>query len=502
MIIREDAIYGRQSVDRKDSISIESQIEFCKYELRGGNFRKYTDKGYSGKNTDRPKFQEMMADIRRGLIKRVVVYKLDRISRSILDFATMMETFQEYNVEFVSSTEKFDTSTPMGRAMLNICIVFAQLERETIQKRVTDAYYSRCQHGFHMSGAAPYGFQLEPTTIEGIRTKMMKPDPETADIAKLMFEMYSQPGISFGDIARYFADEGILIYGKEMKRGFISQLLRNPIYAQADLDMYEFFKSQGTVVVNEATDFAGTNGCYYYQGKGNTEDKHKHLQGQTLVLAPHEGFIPSELWLKCRKKLLASHTYQPARKARNTWMAGKIKCGKCGYALMSAHSNGILYMRCTVHADSGVCPGCGCVKLHELEAVVYGAMVKKLKDFKTLTGRKNAAKISPKLAAKRLELAQVESEIEKLLDTLTGASPVLLSYANSKIEELDARRQSIANEIAKLSADAVPMEKMESISGYLDDWENVSFEDKRQVVDALITVIRATNEKVEIEWKI
>ena len=141
MIIREDAIYGRQSVDRKDSISIESQIEFCKYELRGGNFRKYTDKGYSGKNTDRPKFQEMMADIRRGLIKRVVVYKLDRISRSILDFATMMETFQEYNVEFVSSTEKFDTSTPMGRAMLNICIVFAQLERETIQKRVTDAYF-------------------------------------------------------------------------------------------------------------------------------------------------------------------------------------------------------------------------------------------------------------------------------------------------------------------------------------------------------------------------
>ena len=158
---RIDAIYARQSVDRKDSISIESQIEFCKYELRGGNFKDYKDKGFSGKNTDRPRFQELMADIKRGLIRRVVVYKLDRISRSILDFATMMELFQQYNVEFVSSTEKFDTSTPMGRAMLNICIVFAQLERETIQKRVTDAYYSRCQRGFHMSGAAPYGFKLE-----------------------------------------------------------------------------------------------------------------------------------------------------------------------------------------------------------------------------------------------------------------------------------------------------------------------------------------------------
>ena len=234
MNIREDAIYGRQSVDRKDSISIESQIEFCKYELRGGNFRQYTDKGYSGKNTDRPKFQELMADIKRGLIKRVVVYKLDRISRSILDFATMMETFQAYNVEFVSSTEKFDTSTPMGRAMLNICIVFAQLERETIQKRVTDAYYSRCQRGFHMSGAAPFGFQLEPTTIQGIRTKMMKPDPETADIARLIFEMYAQPSTSFGEIARHFADEGILIYDKELTRGFISQMLRNPIYDHHD----------------------------------------------------------------------------------------------------------------------------------------------------------------------------------------------------------------------------------------------------------------------------
>ena len=128
------------------------------------------DKGYSGKNTDRPEFQKLLGEIRKGRVRRVIVYKLDRISRSILDFAVivykldrisrsildfanMMELFQEYDVEFVSSTEKFDTSTPMGRAMLNICIVFAQLERETIQKRVTDAYYSRCLKGFHMRSA-------------------------------------------------------------------------------------------------------------------------------------------------------------------------------------------------------------------------------------------------------------------------------------------------------------------------------------------------------------
>ncbi len=199
--IREDCIYARQSVDRKDSISIESQIDFCKYELKGGNCRVFKDKGYSGKNTDRPEFQKLLGEIRKGKVRRVIVYKLDRISRSILDFANMMELFQEYDVEFVSSTEKFDTSTPMGRAMLNICIVFAQLERETIQKRVTDAYYSRCLKGFHMSGQAPYGYQLEPTVVEGIRTKKMVADPVAADHVRLMFEMYAEPETSFGDIS-------------------------------------------------------------------------------------------------------------------------------------------------------------------------------------------------------------------------------------------------------------------------------------------------------------
>lgn len=87
-----NAIYARQSVDRADSISIESQIEFCQYEMRGEQYKVYTDRGYSGKNTDRPAFAEMMNDIESGVIRKVVVYKLDRISRSILDFSNMMSS--------------------------------------------------------------------------------------------------------------------------------------------------------------------------------------------------------------------------------------------------------------------------------------------------------------------------------------------------------------------------------------------------------------------------
>ena len=79
MNIREDYIYARQSVDRKDSISIESQIDFCKYELKGGSCKIFKDKGYSGKNTDRPEFQKLLDEIRKGKVRRVIVYKLDRI---------------------------------------------------------------------------------------------------------------------------------------------------------------------------------------------------------------------------------------------------------------------------------------------------------------------------------------------------------------------------------------------------------------------------------------
>lgn len=499
---RIDAIYARQSVDKKDSISIESQIEFCKYELKGGSCKEYKDKGYSGKNTDRPHFQELVRDIEKGLVKRVVVYKLDRISRSIIDFANMMELFQKYNVEFVSSTEKFDTSTPMGRAMLNICIVFAQLERETIQKRVTDAYYSRCVKGFHMSGKAPYGYKLEPTAIDGVRTKMMVKDPEAADRVRLMFEMYADPDTSFGDITRHFAQQGISFDGKELQRATLSFLLRNPVYTQADLELYEFFKGQGADVVNDAADFTGTNGCYLYQGRDIAENKNYNLKDHILVVAPHEGIVSSDLWLQCRKRLLSNSGFGGTRKAKNTWLAGKIKCGRCGAGLMSGNNPAdIPYFRCRKRADRKSCEGCGTLRVREVEQSIYGEMIRKMDEFQTLTGG-NPAKANPKLTALNVELAQIEAEIEKLLDTLTGANAVLISYANGRIEELDTKRQSLAKAIADMSAEAVSPEHMKRISGYLDNWDSIGFEDRRLVADGLISTIRATSESVQIEWKI
>lgn len=249
---RIDAIYGRQSIDKKDSISIESQFEFCRYELKGGEAKEYKDKGYSGKNIERPDFQRLLQDIRLGLIKRVIVYKLDRISRSIVDFAKLMELFKQYDVEFVSCTEKFDTSTPMGRAMLNICIVFAQLERESIQMRVQDAFYSRCTKGYYMRGRTPYGFDTEPIVMDGIKTKKLVENAEM-DFAELMFQMYAEPGNSYGDITRYFVKHSIKVYDNDLKL-YLLQLFHRELYQLCISSLHGIFS--GIITLSKSHSFS------------------------------------------------------------------------------------------------------------------------------------------------------------------------------------------------------------------------------------------------------
>ena len=292
----------------------------------------------------------------------------------------------------------------------------------------------------------------------------MVADPIAASHVRLMFEMYAEPETSFGDITRYFEERGIKVYGKSLTCSYLSQLLRNPVYAQADLEMYEFFKSQVTVVVNDAADFAGTNGCYLYQGRDVKEDKDKSLKDQILVIAPHEGFVSADVWLRCRKKLMTNTTFQNGRKARNTWLAGKIKCGKCGYALKTTHNPaGYEYLRCSKRADHKGCPGCGTLRKTEFEQFIFTAMGEKFREFKLLRGGEEKA--NPKITAYQVELAQVEAEIEKLLDTLTGANATLLAYANKKIEDLDNHRKTLSKAIADLSVETLSSQRLNCCPG-------------------------------------
>ena len=112
------------------------------------------------------------------------------------------------------------------------------------------------------------------------------------------------------------------------------------------------------------------------------------------------------------------------------------------------------------------------------------------------------AKANPKIAALQVELLHVDSEIEKLVDSLTGANNVLLSYVNVKIAELDGRKQELVKQIAELTVEAISPEQVNQISGYLDTWDNVSFDDKRRVVDLMVTTVAATSDSLNITWKI
>lgn len=501
-----DAIYTRQSVDKMDSISIESQLEYCKYETRGSPYKSYSDKGYSGKNTNRPAFEEMLEDIKQGKISRVIVYKLDRISRSILDFANMMEVFAEHNVEFVSSTERFDTSTPIGRAMLNICIVFAQLERETIQKRVADAYYSRSKRGFYMGGRIPYGFEKVKTEIDGIKTSKYVPIPDEAEQIRIMYSLYADEDNSLGDIIAYFNKNGIKhLRGGMWSAGRISEMLRNPIYVMADADVYDFFKSQGANIINPVSDYTGYNACYLYQGTVSKTRKQLDLTDKEIVLAPHQGIIPSGDWLKCRIRCLNNRQSTKTCKATTSWLAGKVKCGKCGYGLtiVKANTKWHRYFVCAaaLATKKENCQGTGgTIYADVLEDYMLNAIRNKLSEFKTLSQKKKK-QINPKINKNKIRISEIENEINDLLSKVVGANAVLMQYVNERVEGLDTERKKLQEENISLTCNQ-DKQNFDVISSHVQDWDNIGFKDKQSVVNALIKVIHIADGKIEIMWNI
>ena len=163
------AIYVRVStlhqIDR-DSLPMQKQdlAAYCSLILGTDDYEIFEDAGYSGKNTNRPAFQEMMRRVRNGEFSHVLVWKIDRVSRNLLDFAEMYSELQSLRVTFVSKNEQFDTSTAIGEAMLKIILVFAELERNMTSERVTDAMISRASNGQWNGGRIPFGYDYDADT--------------------------------------------------------------------------------------------------------------------------------------------------------------------------------------------------------------------------------------------------------------------------------------------------------------------------------------------------
>jgi site-specific DNA recombinase len=500
------AIYARQSVDKKDSISIESQIDFCRKEFDETQaYKTYIDKGFSGKDTNRPAFENLMNDIRAGQIKKVVVYKLDRISRSTLDFANIINVFKKHDVEFISSTEKFDTSTPIGKAMLQIIMVFAELERETIQKRIRDNYYARGKKGFFTGGRVPFGFIKVETKVDGKKTSMFEPNPEQMPYLLKMYEMYANTNVSLGKISDYLNENNIPAPdGGRWDSNKVSRILRNPVYVKADAEVYQYYKNKGCIISNNISDFIGTNGCYLYGKREANERKYTKVENHVLSLALHEGVINSYTWLLCQYKLDNNKQIKNSGKGKHTWLSGIAKCGYCGYAvsvIKSGHGD-YKYFNCRGKTNLKICKGHSKpIRVDEIENIIEKEILQKIEQLKNVT-IDTQVKEDTNINKIKIQLMEIDKQIDNFVNKIAEANDITMKYINEKLTALDKEKITLLEQIQELTLENSKSISMNDIFEKIDNWQNMTLEEKKQVCSNLIDKVYIKDDEISIDWKV
>ena len=226
------AVYTRKSSEEgleQEFNSLHAQREACESYIASQRSEgwvlvhdQFDDGGVSGGTLDRPALKRLLADIEDGRIDVVVVYKIDRLSRSLMDFAKLVEVFDCGGVTFVSVTQSFNTTTSMGRLTLNILLSFAQFEREVIGERIRDKFAASRKRGMWMGGHVPLGYEVRDR-------KLVINEPEAATI-RMIFERFVEVG-SATALARALAAEGVRTRrGHLVDKGFLYKLLNNRVY--------------------------------------------------------------------------------------------------------------------------------------------------------------------------------------------------------------------------------------------------------------------------------
>ena len=226
------AVYTRKSTEEgldKEFNSLQAQREACEAYIASQRSEgwalvrdAYDDGGFSGGTLERPALQQLLADIEEGLVDVVVVYKIDRLSRSLMDFSKLVEVFDRAGVTFVSVTQSFNTTTSMGRLTLNILLSFAQFEREVIAERVRDKIRASRQKGMWMGGSVPLGYVVK-------NRKLVVHEPDAA-VVRSMFERFLRVG-SATVLAKELRAEGVLTTkGRPIDKGYLYKCLSNRTY--------------------------------------------------------------------------------------------------------------------------------------------------------------------------------------------------------------------------------------------------------------------------------
>ena len=483
------AAYARQSVEKKNSISIEDQIERCEI-TAGQKLTVYKDRGYSGKNTHRPGFQKLLKDIEANKIEKLYVYRLDRFSRSVADFGRLWETLNAHNVEFVSVNENFDTSTPMGRAMLHIIMVFAQLERETTAERVKDNYYRRASLGSWPGGPAPYGFTTGRSRDHtGRMVPTLEIEPTEAKIVRRIYEDYMKEGASLGTVAHGLTAEGIPSAKRPSWDSVaISRVLHNPTYVMANEDIRLHYQALGAKVTSPAEDFDGVHGVLLVGKRDRAKKKYTDVQDHSVSVLNSQGFIPAELWLQCQNKLANNEQLCRDAMGKHSWLTGLLKCANCGYSVTITNAKTRRYLHCVGRYAHKVCKADIKVDLTELEKLIADQIQSMLDECP-----EEAVPI-PKADNYSKKLDELDQKADRLMDAFAGDTTLPPAYLQRALARIEEERAQLLAQRSREASRPVFHGKIV--------FRTLSLDEKKTIAKQFIRRIQLSRDDVEIIWQI
>ena len=537
------AIYSRKSKFTGKGESIENQVVLCREyiqrnipEAKDSDILVYEDEGFSAKNLDRPQFRMMMQSARKQPFDYIVVYRLDRISRNVGDFATLIEELNGMNTAFICIKEQFDTSTPMGRAMMNIAAVFAQLERETIAERVRDNLVLLARTGRWLGGVTPLGFVGEKTTVTDAEGKSRSAyklsvvDDEMSRVRTIYAKFLEFQSLT--KVATWCIQNNIKTReGREFRMRTVRDILTNPVYCTADEAAFDYFTKLGSDVCFEREKADGKHGLMPFHRTEQNGKKQLRLPPEEwmISLGKHKPIIPSEEWIKAQEIISGNagkSFYRPVRNQVSVF-SGLVRCANCGSimrprinsnARREADGSQTFYYMCELKERSRLknCQMCN----------VNGNVLDKLLCDEIMNFNKPSSNVGKQLDSilRQIEkktggnreqteeltkqLSEKKRMIANLMKTLAMNEPTstLFEYTKNEVERLDSEIKNTENELAKLSYISEQDDKrsehvdmlVKSLGEFRERFAELSVVDKRDFMRKIIDRIEWDGENAHI----
>ena len=465
------AIYSRKSVFTGKGDSIENQIQLCKEYIQlhypGDNdVVVYEDEGFSGGNINRPKFQELLNDCREKKFDCLICYRLDRISRNVSDFSTLIEELNDLRISFVSIKEQFDTSTPMGRAMMYISSVFAQLERETIAERVRDNMIELAKHGRWLGGSTPLGFDSEQLVYidEEMKERKMSKltiNKEEIELVKKIYDKYLELGsihqvVAFLQQNRYKGKRD-----KYFSPSSVSKILSNPAYVKSNDAVLEHLREKGIQVFGKRDGY----GILTYNKRDNKFNK-RDITEWVAAVSKHKGIIDSDKWLSVQRLLDKNKDKSKNMRlgtSNKSLLTGIVRCAKCGSPMRVSYGRNHYYYTCTRRIQS---KGSLCDNPSVNGANFEKAVLDNIINMDTSKLLNMYSKNAKSIDSENKVIERVNNEItskKKQLDKLTeNLAKFDVDVSDILIEKINTLSREIKELQLKLNEVAVTVEETES----------------------------------------